>query len=50
MELHLSRKIAEKTRLPGYRLQPSGTRKEELLTTQEERRKCGPAQNHPSNG
>ncbi|STI31458.1 transcription termination factor Rho [Escherichia coli] len=22
MELHLSRKIAEKTRLPGYRLQP----------------------------
>jgi transcription termination factor Rho len=36
MELHLSRNIAEKRTFPAINLNKSGTRKEELLTTQEE--------------
>jgi transcription termination factor Rho len=36
MELHLSRSIAEKRTFPAINLTKSGTRKEELLTTQEE--------------
>lgn len=36
MELHLSRHIAEKRTFPAINLNKSGTRKEELLTTQEE--------------
>ncbi len=36
MELHLSRAIAEKRTFPAINISKSGTRKEELLTTQEE--------------
>ncbi len=36
MELHLSRSIAEKRIFPAINITKSGTRKEELLTTQEE--------------
>ncbi len=36
MELHLSRSIAEKRTFPAINITKSGTRKEELLTTQEE--------------
>ncbi len=36
MELHLSRTIAEKRTFPAINITKSGTRKEELLTTQEE--------------
>ncbi|WP_024850109.1 transcription termination factor Rho [Hydrogenovibrio kuenenii] len=36
MELHLSRSIAEKRTFPAINIEKSGTRKEELLTTQEE--------------
>ncbi|HEY9017919.1 transcription termination factor Rho [Thiomicrospira sp.] len=36
MELHLSRHIAEKRTFPAINITKSGTRKEELLTTQEE--------------
>ncbi|WP_373019598.1 transcription termination factor Rho [Thiomicrorhabdus sp.] len=36
MELHLSRNIAEKRVFPAINLEKSGTRKEELLTSQEE--------------
>ncbi len=36
MELHLSRAIAEKRTFPAINITKSGTRKEELLTTQEE--------------
>ncbi len=36
MELHLSRNIAEKRIFPAINLEKSGTRKEELLTSQEE--------------
>ncbi|MDG6774366.1 transcription termination factor Rho [Thiomicrorhabdus sp. ZW0627] len=36
MELHLSRNIAEKRVFPAINLEKSGTRKEELLTTQDE--------------
>ena len=39
MELHLSRKIAEKRVFPAIDYNRSGTRKEELLTTQEELQK-----------
>ncbi|MFI4853112.1 MAG: transcription termination factor Rho [Candidatus Makana argininalis] len=39
MELHLSRKIAEKRVFPAIDYNRSGTRKEELLTTKEELRK-----------
>lgn len=50
MELHLSRKIAEKRVFPAIDYNRSGTRKEELLTTQEELQKCDPAQNHSPDG
>jgi len=36
MELHLSRSIAERRTFPAINVEKSGTRKEELLTTQEE--------------
>ena len=36
MELHLSRTIAEKRTFPAINIEKSGTRKEELLTTQDE--------------
>jgi len=36
MELHLSRNIAEKRIFPAINIEKSGTRKEELLTTQDE--------------
>ncbi|MGC9385693.1 MAG: transcription termination factor Rho [Hydrogenovibrio sp.] len=36
MELHLSRSIAEKRTFPAINIEKSGTRKEELLTTQDE--------------
>jgi transcription termination factor Rho len=39
MELHLARKIAEKRVFPAIDYNRSGTRKEELLTTQEELQK-----------
>jgi transcription termination factor Rho len=39
MELHLSRKIAEKRVYPAIDITRSGTRREELLTTQEELQK-----------
>ena len=39
MELHLSRKIAEKRVFPAIDFNRSGTRKEELLTTTEELQK-----------
>lgn len=39
MELHLSRKIAEKRVFPAIDFNPSGTRKEDLLTTPEELQK-----------
>ncbi len=41
MELHLSRKIAEKRVFPAIDYNRSGTRKEELLTSQDELQKCG---------
>lgn len=41
MELHLSRKIAEKRVFPAIDFNRSGTRKEELLTTTDELQKCG---------
>ncbi|TCP92179.1 transcription termination factor Rho [Cricetibacter osteomyelitidis] len=39
MELHLSRKIAEKRIFPAIDFNPSGTRKEDLLTTPDELQK-----------
>ena len=41
MELHLSRKIAERRVFPAIDFQRSGTRKEDLLTTADELQKCG---------
>ncbi|MBR0573317.1 MULTISPECIES: transcription termination factor Rho [Pasteurellaceae] len=39
MELHLSRKIAEKRVFPAINFNPSGTRKEDLITTPDELQK-----------
>ena len=39
MELHLNRKIAEKRVFPAIDFNRSGTRREELLTTQDELQK-----------
>jgi transcription termination factor Rho len=39
MELHLNRKIAEKRVFPAIDINRSGTRREELLTTQDELQK-----------
>jgi transcription termination factor Rho len=39
MELHLNRKIAEKRVFPAIDFNRSGTRREEMLTTQEELQK-----------
>ena len=41
MELHLSRKIAERRVFPAIDFQRSGTRKEDLLTTAMNYKKCG---------
>ena len=41
MELHLSRKIAERRVFPAIDFKRSGTRKEDLLTTSDELQKCG---------
>ena len=41
MELHLSRKIAEKRVFPAIDFNRSGTRKEDLPTTPDELQKCG---------
>ncbi len=51
MELHLSRKIAEKRVFPAIDYNRSGTRKEELLYhSGRAAENVDPAQNHPSNG
>jgi transcription termination factor Rho len=50
MEMHLDRRIAEKRIYPAININRSGTRREELLTTEDELQDVDPAQAAASDG